>query len=241
MKPRWVLAIITVNLLILAALVFIYPHLMVAPGELIPAHSQIATDCFACHAPLRGVTQEKCASCHAVANIGVLTTRGVPVEKAKSKMAFHRELVEQDCSSCHSDHQGPKLTQRSRKSFSHDLLKTATLERCEACHKPPQDTFHRDLSNNCAQCHSPTKWKPTSFDHTKFFELDRDHNASCVTCHVKNDFKRYTCYGCHEHTPDRIASKHLREGIRDFENCVKCHRSAHDEHGREGGRDGGRD
>jgi hypothetical protein len=71
--------------------------------------------------------------------------------------------------------------------------------------------------------------------------LDGDHNASCVTCHVRNDYSRYTCYGCHEHTPANIRRKHLEEGIRKFDNCVECHRSAdeHDIKGR-GGEGGGK-
>jgi hypothetical protein len=41
---------------------------------------------------------------------------------------------------------------------------------------------------------------------------------------------------CHEHSPSRIASEHLEEGIRNYNNCIKCHRSA-SEHG-EGREDG---
>jgi hypothetical protein len=59
--------------------------------------------------------------------------------------------------------------------------------------------------------------------------LDRDHNTRCVTCHVRNDYQQYTCYGCHEHTPANIRREHVEEGIRDFNDCVECHRSA-DEH-----------
>jgi len=53
----------------------------------------------------------------------------------------------------------------------------------------------------------------------------------------------YTCYGCHEHTPAKIRAEHEEEGIRDFSDCVQCHRSAQEEpreRGREGGREGGR-
>ncbi len=78
-------------------------------------------------------------------------------------------------------------------------------------------------------------WTPATFAHDKLFLLDSDHNATCVTCHAGNDYKRYTCYGCHEHQPDKIRRKHEKEGIRDFENCVKCHRSAEEKEGREGG------
>jgi hypothetical protein len=45
-----------------------------------------------------------------------------------------------------------------------------------------------------------------------------------VTCHKAQDYRAYTCYGCHEHTPANIRAEHQKEGIRDFENCVDCHR-----------------
>jgi hypothetical protein len=58
-----------------------------------------------------------------------------------------------------------------------------------------------------------------------------------VTCHVRNDYSRYTCYGCHEHTPDNIRRKHVEEGIRQFDNCVECHRSGN-KHDIKGGKEG---
>lgn len=51
----------------------------------------------------------------------------------------------------------------------------------------------------------------------------------CVTCHVGNDYNRYTCYGCHEHTPENIKREHVEEGIRNFDHCVACHRSANEQ------------
>ncbi len=280
MTRRWVLGIIAVNLIALAALVFAYPHLMVAPGALREAHAALATDCFACHAPGRGTTAERCVACHAIKDIGVRTTKGIVLAKPHLKVAFHRDLIEQECASCHSDHNKPLLAQRNRKPFSHALLREATRENCVACHAPPDtaihrnmnlpcgqchqqekwkpasfkhdqlgalvlakcetchatptDTLHRPITGNCAQCHTPAAWKPASFDHAKFFVLDRDHNVSCATCHTNNDYKRYTCYGCHEHTPERIRAKHQREGIRNFTHCVECHRSADENEGGKG-------
>lgn len=67
--------------------------------------------------------------------------------------------------------------------------------------------------------------------------LDRDHNVDCVTCHVGNDYSRYTCYGCHAHTVQNILREHRDEGIRDLDNCVLCHRSADGEGGEGGGGD----
>ena len=236
---RWVLVVIAANLLALVALVFAYPHLMVSPGPLVPAHAEITTDCFACHAPLRGAASDRCVACHALPDIGLRTTKGTALAEPISKAPFHQELIEEDCMACHSDHSGPKLTQHSRKSFSHALLRTATREQCSSCHTAPKNDLHRNLTVSCAQCHTLEAWKPATFDHDKFFVLDRDHNATCVTCHTGNDFKRYTCYGCHEHTPAKVQRKHQEEGIRNFENCVECHRSASGEpEGKESG--GGR-
>jgi hypothetical protein len=109
-------------------------------------------------------------------------------------------------------------------------------DQCESCHKAPGDSLHRQITGNCKQCHNQQAWKPAAFEHDKLFLLDRDHNVSCVTCHVNNDYSRYTCYGCHEHRPDKIRREHLEEGIRDFENCVECHRSAHEKPQRQGSR-----
>ncbi|MBV5299416.1 MAG: class III cytochrome C family protein [Rhodoferax sp.] len=226
MKRSWLMGLIAANLLVLAALVFIYPHLMVSPGAVVAAHSEVATDCFACHAPLRGAASERCTACHALPDIGIRTSKGANLPKKSVKTSFHQDLTEQNCMACHSDHAGPKLTQRSRKPFSHALLKVAVREQCQNCHILPTDKLHRQVSGNCTQCHSQNAWKPATFEHEKYFLLDKDHSTECVTCHVNNDYRKYTCYGCHEHTPAKIRAEHQEEGIRDFDNCVECHRSA---------------
>ena len=286
MKRPWLMLLIAANLAVLLVLVFVYPHLMVSPGALVSAHAELATDCFACHAPLRGAAPDRCITCHALPDIGLRSTKGVAITNATVKAAFHQQLTEQNCMACHSDHAGPKLTERSRKPFSHTLLQVGTrqkceschgapnndvhrnlsrgcgqchttggwtpatfdhallpkaeLSRCESCHKPPTDSLHRQIKGNCGQCHSPVGWKPASFEHDKLFRLDRDHNASCVTCHAGDDYSKYTCYGCHEHTVANIQRKHQKEGIQNFENCVECHRSANGEPEGKGSREGNR-
>ena len=94
---------------------------------------------------------------------------------------------------------------------------------------------------NCSQCHSQERWTPATFDHDKYFVLDETTMTRCVTCHVRNDYRRYTCYGCHEHTADNIRREHIEEGIRDYSNCVKCHRSANENDIRGGGNGEGGD
>ena len=239
LRRRWLLSLISVALIGVVALAFINPRLMISPGALMPAHAGLSTDCFACHAPLRGVSAQRCVSCHAVADIGLRTTTGKAIA-GTTTLSFHQELIKQDCMACHSDHSSPRLVgERGVKPFSHELLRPAIRERCESCHQAPVNDLHRGLNTDCAQCHRPPAWTPATFEHEKYFLLDRDHNAPCATCHLGNVFSRYTCYGCHEHTVSNIERKHRKEGITDFKNCVTCHRSASEEpeHGRSGGRE----
>lgn len=67
--------------------------------------------------------------------------------------------------------------------------------------------------------------------------FDRHHRTTCDTCHRNGDYSRYTCYGCHEHSPANVRAEHLKEGIRNFENCVECHRDPRVEPSKEGGGD----
>lgn len=239
---RIVKIILAANLIALAVLAFVYPHLMVGPGKLIPGHRQLDGDCFACHAPLTGAASERCVTCHRPADIGRVTTTGQAIAKPLAATPFHQELKSQDCVACHSDHAGVKRY-RQQGRFNHALLKADTRALCQNCHKAPSDALHRQIDGNCTQCHSQDKWTPATFDHDRYFALDRDHNASCATCHVRNDYSRYTCYGCHEHTPDNLRRKHIKEGVRDYNNCVECHRNAdeHDIRGGFGGREGRRE
>jgi hypothetical protein len=220
--------VLAANLIVLAILAFVYPHLMVGPGKLIPGHSQLETDCFACHAPFFGTTTERCMSCHKPEEIGKLTTLGQLIQKPLTSTPFHQKLLKQDCLACHSDHAGVKRF-RIEGRFNHALLQAEARKECQSCHKSPKDSLHEQITGNCSQCHTQDKWVPATFDHDKYFVLDRDHNVKCITCHERNDYSRYTCYGCHEHSPEKIRREHIEEGIRDFKNCVECHRSA-DEH-----------
>ncbi len=235
MNRRWGLAIITANLVALLGLVFAYPHLMVSPGPLVAAHSQLTTDCASCHTPWRGPDPVRCVECHAVADIGLRTTDGAPIARTRQTTAFHQQLLAQNCNACHSDHQGPLRTEANRVRFSHALLRPAFGKQCETCHTAPSNRVHTNVTDNCAQCHNQRAWKPATLDHSRLFVLDRNHSPTCVTCHTGGDYTRYTCYGCHEHTEARIRAKHVEEGIRDFQNCARCHRSGSE--GGEGGRE----
>ena len=230
MKHRWGLAVIAANLLALILLAVLYPDLMVGPGPLMPAHRALSRDCFSCHSPFRGASSERCIVCHAPAQIGLRTTAGAPIAPT-GRPPFHQLLASQDCLACHSDHPSPGLAEISPARFSHALLGPAVASRCASCHKPPADELHPDPRANCSQCHGPEEWRPARFDHDRYFVLDGPHDVPCVTCHVNNQFSRYTCYGCHAHRPESILAEHQEEGIRNIENCAACHRRGHGEEG----------
>ena len=221
---RTLKVIVLVILLVIAILSIAYAHLMVAPGLLITEHHDLNESCFACHTSFRGVDSKKCITCHLPSDIGRLTTKGLPLTQPLTSATFHKDLSQDSCVSCHSDHVGVMRYQTKRK-FDHALLKIEARGNCQTCHKPPRDLIHQQIKGNCSQCHAQTKWTPATFDHDKFFVLDSHHSAACSTCHIANDYKRYTCYGCHEHSLENIRREHLEEGIQKFEQCVECHRS----------------
>lgn len=224
MKMSRLTLIITINLVLLALLVFALPQLMVSPGQPIDAHADLASDCFACHTPFIGSTAEKCMGCHQVEEIGRLTTGGIPIDRENKQVAFHQQLIKDDCVACHSEHKGVKPF-RPIGRFSHDLLQVATREQCDSCHSKPGDALHQKIESNCIECHTNRAWLPATFDHQDYFRFDRHHDTACNTCHVDSIYATYTCYGCHEHSRSKIREEHLEEGIFDYENCVECHRS----------------
>lgn len=241
MMKHWLLTLTIAALAGVIALAFLYPHEMVSPGNLIPAHASLQNDCFACHTPFRSASPDRCISCHTVADIGRKTTKGVPIPAKRARPPFHQALVEQNCLACHSDHPTPALTRRPVKRFDHALLASNLRGQCQSCHVAPDNEQHRGIKLPCAQCHQASGWKPATFDHSRYFPLTGDHDTACVTCHVGQNYKRYTCYGCHEHQRSRMIAKHREEGITNINNCVRCHRSGHGEEGRnEGNGEGGR-
>jgi len=132
-------------------------------------------------------------------------------------------LLKAECSDCH----GASAWKPSH--FRHEML-GEKLNECRSCHekKQPGDALHNGLgkSMQCMQCHITDKWKPSTFNHTKYFGFDNNHPSECSNCHDLNKtLETYTCYNCHEHSPAKIEKEHLKEGIRNFTNCVECHRT----------------
>ncbi|HWR02212.1 MAG TPA: cytochrome c3 family protein [Chlorobaculum sp.] len=204
--------------------------------------------CVSCHRSevpgdaLHREAGESCASCHDTRKWkNVVVDHSKFSVSGKQCLSCHRKVLPDDalhrqaganCASCHDTRKWKNAV------LDHSKL-SAAGKQCVSCHRKdlPSDALHRQSKANCSECHQTTRWKPANFDHDRYFRLDGDHRASCVTCHTDpKNYKSYTCYNCHEHSRSRMEVVHREEGIRNLDNCIRCHRSANGEHeGREGG------
>lgn len=203
-----------------------------------------ANDCKSCHtAPVNKLHQmsgTNCGGCH--------QTTGW-----KSGAKFNHQLIvgtdPNNCVACHSKPSN-KLHQnistacaachnttawKGNVKFNHSMIQGADAKNCIACHQKPNDRMHQMSNESCLTCHSQDRWKPATFEHSRYFILDGNHAASCNTCHTNNNFKAYSCYGCHEHSESKILREHQEEGITNLTNCVSCHRSGNEHDTRKGG------
>ena len=165
---------------------------------LIPSASLTAFD----HILLPESERSKCISCH-----------------VKPADNLHKQ-ISASCGSCHNNENW-----KSVQNFNHEMLTGFDKNNCVTCHKKPTDSLHSNFNSDCVKCHTTEKWTPASFDHSKYFVLDKNHNTKCITCHTGNNYKTYTCYNCHEHSESKIRDEHIEEGITNFNNCVSCHKS----------------
>lgn len=217
-------------LLLYGGLVYWKPEVAVSPGHLLAGHAGIEAECLTCHALFRGVSSARCVACHHPDQIGLRTVSGEPLHGLRG-IPFHRSLREDPCAACHTDHEGPDSS-GTQTRFAHEFLIPSIWEACAACHEQqrPGDAIHAGADSGCGACHLSTAWRPATFEHEQYFRFDRHHPGDCQSCHTTpGDLATYTCYGCHEHTPEGIRVEHLEEGIWEFERCEACHRSSDEE------------
>ncbi|NQU63725.1 MAG: class III cytochrome C family protein [SAR324 cluster bacterium] len=223
---------ITSTILILTVLstwlISSFPKAAIGPGDLLEGHRQSENSCLSCHALFQGVPGKKCQSCHISEKIGLFTVDGRQIDRNKTRVQFHSQLAPETCLSCHHEHQG-RSGSKVVSHFSHQLVKPKDLKNCVACHQKPSSPIHQRPDQDCTQCHTTANWVPSDFDHRQYFRFDKKHNADCKSCHPGSDYREYTCYNCHEHSPQKIEHEHVKEGIQQYSDCVKCHRSG-DEH-----------
>ncbi|RMF03546.1 MAG: hypothetical protein D6768_05645 [Chloroflexi bacterium] len=163
------------------------------------------TDCYACHKKddaHNGGFGQACEQCH-----NTKTWEDATFDHNLTDFPLTGAHQRTECEQCHINNQ-----------FA------GTPTNCYACHAKDDDHNGR-FGQKCELCHSTKAWEPATFtgrDHTFPINHGRRENSPCETCHP-TVLDQYTCYGCHEHTPDKIRREHLEEGIRNFEDCFDCH------------------
>ncbi len=196
----------------------------IATAEDSPAFHQalIEPACTQCHSDHVGVGRPGATAVftHELLRKDILSTCGDCHGERTPKDDLHM-AAPTNCGSCHGFEAWTPAT------FDHAMLPTDQAAGCVTCHGTvrPGDDLHRQAGDDCGSCHGVRAWLPATFEHEKYFRFDRHHPASdCQSCHP-DALDRYTCYGCHEHSVQGIAREHREEGIREFEDCVECHRS----------------
>lgn len=191
--------------------------------------------CFECHNfpddKLHSVTYTKigkndCAGCH-------------NTDKWKPARLDHKGISGKVCLECHDlpedrMHKGifkeVGLNEKPSIALSRYLRFFSPSELIAAEKRPLK--VGKDEGLDCLFCHTVESWKPAKIDmerHT--FPVDHRGARSCKDCHPVT-VKEYTCYECHEHNVAKVERKHLKEGIREYANCMECHPTGLEHEGR---------
>ena len=136
---------------------------------------QRCTDCHSDYhnGQFRAKFANECAECHIVKGF---TPSTFSIQKHQSSLfALTGAHVATPCEECH------KKEGRRPQAFHFASL------RCESCH----EDFHKGqfkqqmTEHSCAECHSTTTWKMSSFDHskTRFALVGRHLKVKCEACH----------------------------------------------------------
>ena len=217
---------------------------LLAPGPMMLGHAKLEkADCLECHAPRKGVPDEKCNKCHEAIGAQVAAKKG-----------FHG-LTGQACVKCHSDHHGRDYdsTNVDPKTFDHSKTgyvlegKHSKIE-CIKCHLEkrskwsslknvlrPNDPHYLGLKSSCVSCH-----KKDDVHHFAGKWAKKD----CAECHgmktwkedLKFDHKRdakYELVGKHSeikcsecHTPKGKPVQYHWAGLKKNQ-CLSCHKDQH--------------
>lgn len=247
--PKQLLAIASLILagLLVRSIAHAQGFFRVAPGPLNEGHAAYdnSDGCSKCHESSRGVTNQKCSSCH---------------KTTVHAGGLHVTFGNRNCSSCHTEHKGRAYSiidwqsVGGRDGFKHEMtgfsltehhsqvactkchvrrLKTgrvsfvASSKECQSCHASAHGFKRADLSKNCEICHKPGQslrgqllqgWQTEHLKYSKV-KLEGLHaNQRCVRCHENAQIgARGAPRSCIDcHTPDHPVSDKTK-------NCLDCH------------------
>lgn len=99
---------------------------------------------------------------------------------------------------------------------------------CVSCHAEPEVHANR-FGLDCSRCHGLESWTPALLTR-HVFALDHgsEEALECQVCHAAN-YVEHTCYGCHEHQPEQMATAHTTETGYEMSPCGSCHPTGSEE------------
>ncbi len=187
------------------------------------------TDCNSCHAEPK-IHKDRfgadCAGCHNVKTWKFTTGTAFKFNHDFTTYKLTGKHTKVDCKGCHAWEVFVKAGAR-RETLAAEVFK-GTPQNCAACHAEPK-THKSRYGNNCNYCHKTSDWEDVTFRHS--FPVNHGggggrKGASCATCHTEvKHFEKYTCYGCHNHTPEREAQRrdHRNVSAKNLAKCTTCH------------------
>ncbi len=155
------------------------------------AYDQTPSACSDCHASEdshRGRMGPDCGQCHTLTS-----WRDAAFDHAKdTKFALVGKHQEVRCNDCHLD----KSVNRSSGNF-----RKAEMT-CPSCHDA-QDDHEGSFGQSCNDCHTPSGWKKTTFNHKRDarYDLSGAHvSLECTQCHrgvLGKESLPIQCSECH--------------------------------------------
>lgn len=194
---------------------------------LIGAHTSV--QCQSCHIDKQWVGLETtCDACHDMddAHEGQF---GAQCE------ICHQETIWHETTFDHADTALPLIGGHSGitcESCHLETEYTGLSATCVDCHVDPE--FHAGyFGTECSKCHTVNAWFPVTYllTHDDFPLIHGGGSPSCKTCHPSS-LSTYTCYGCHEHTPEKAYWDHKRyagrwgsgkDEVENVDDCYRCH------------------
>lgn len=167
-------------------------------------HRQAPQACIACHEadnPHGDTLGTECADCH-----NAIDWKDVDFDHDTTDYALIGKHVGPACLDCHAD----------------DTFRN-TPTTCFGCHAG-DDAHDGRSGQECENCHNPTGWDDTSFDHARDtdFPLDGAHaEKTCGDCHGEDPFADELDMAC--------VSCHLEDDEHEGHNggqCETCHASS---------------
>ncbi len=176
-----------------------------------------------------------CQACHTNS-----VFKGTPVDcySCHSQKDAHQGRFGRDCSACHTpDGWKPATFDHATSAFP--LVGKHQAVACQGCHGNSQfkgtpttcvachaknDAHKGGFGQACEGCHSPTAWKPATFDHAKTnFPLTGAHvSLACGKCHTKDASGNLTFKGVSTNCASCHADPPYHKGLFGTD-CASCH------------------